>query len=65
MQVWKGHVWNDGLQGYVDMIEECGGVITVEARSLIGAIDRGEISRQVAIDLYIDHINKGNDNYIK
>ena len=52
MSIWKGKEWNDGLDGIVSAVEGCGGSLTVEARRLIGAIEREEMLFDNAIELY-------------
>ena len=56
MSKWKGHEWNDGLEGVVASVEGCGGSLTIEARRLIGAIEREEISFDNAIELFVKFI---------
>ena len=52
MSIWKGKEWNDGLDGIVAAVEGCGGSLTVEARRLIDAVEREEMSFDKAIELY-------------
>lgn len=56
MSIWKGEQWNDGLEGIVSSIEGCGGSLTVEARRLLGALDREEISHQDSIEAYVRYV---------
>ena len=52
MSILKGKEWNDDLDGIVASVEGCGGSLTVEARRLIDAVEREEMSFDNAIELY-------------
>ena len=57
MSSWKGNEWDDGLDGVVASVEGCGGSLIIEARRLLGAIEREEISFDDAIELFVKYIH--------
>ncbi len=56
MSFWKRQEWNDGLEGVISSVEGCGGRVTVEARRLLGAVDREEISFDDSIELFVKYV---------